>query len=189
MSLYAFIAPSASYLYFRTTPATTPPTLSSFLGLIGLYFGSAGVSETLSPRFFRYFIVHCPSTSAITISPDLGVRLLSTTTMSPGRMPASDMESPDTLRRKVACGFWIRNWSRDMVSASSSSAGIGKPASTVPSTLSGEAIDFGISFPFLSLSSTSICSSLLTNLETLLFDRKPTRSPISEKLGMRSRLL
>src|SRR3989304_7701955 len=120
----------------------------------------------------------------MTISPLLGTCPLSTITMSPGRMPAPDMESPDTLSRKVASRFWMRSSSRDRVSTSSSSAGLGNPASTVPRTRTEDAIDTGMSLPFLSRSRTLSCSSLLMSLETAFFERRPAISPISEKHGL-----
>jgi hypothetical protein len=72
-----------------------------------------------------------------------------------------------------------------MVSASSSSAGLGNPASTVPSILTGSFIEPGISLPFLSLLITPMVSSLPTTLCTELFELSLNISPISEKLGIR----
>ena len=71
----------------------------------------------------------------MTISPLFGLRPLLTMTISSGRIPASIMESPDTFRRKDAVLSFMSISSREMVSASSSSAGLGKPASTDPRSL------------------------------------------------------
>lgn len=172
------------HLYFLTTAVTTRATLSSFFGLIGSYFGFAGMRATSSSLFLKYFMVHAPSTSAMTISPLFGVRPLSTRTMSPGRMPAPDMESPETFSRKVVSGFCMRRSSRERVSATDSSAGLGNPASTVPSILTVDAMEPGMSLPFVSRSRTFNFSSLLMSLKTAFFDRRPAISPISEKLGI-----
>src|SRR4030067_3716337 len=75
---------SVNYLYFLTTAVTTPAILSSLFGLIVLYFGFAGTSAVISPRLRRYFMVHSPSTSAITISPLFGTCDLSHIAISPG---------------------------------------------------------------------------------------------------------
>ena len=120
----------------------------------------------------------------MTISPLTGFRLLSTITMSPGRIPASFRESPVTLRRNVASLFWIKRSSREMVSISSSSAGDGNPASIVPNTFVCCFMDRGISLPLWSLFSNPVFSSLLTILNTEFLDLSLNNCPISEKLGI-----
>ena len=63
-------------------------------------------------------------------------------------MPAPDMELPETFNMKEASRFFMRNLSRDRVSANSSSAGLGNPASTVPRIFKECAIEPGMSLPF-----------------------------------------
>ena len=57
------------------------------------------------------------------------------------------MESPETLSKKVASLFPTRRSSKERVSANSSSAALGNPASTVPRTLAPDTNDLGISLP------------------------------------------
>src|SRR5215467_16032950 len=97
----------AFHLYFLIMLMTTAATFKSFFGTIGLYFLFAGMSSTLLPVCFRYFIVQFPSTSAITISPLRGVMLRSTRAVSPSMMPASIIESPFTLSMYVASLLFI----------------------------------------------------------------------------------
>ena len=47
-------------------------------------------------------MLRSPSTNTTTTSPCFGVRLRSTMSRSPSKMPASLMQSPATLNRKVA---------------------------------------------------------------------------------------
>src|SRR5512142_407734 len=145
--------------YFRTTAVTTPAIRSSCCGLMGLYFGFAGTRYDASPLFFRNFMVHSPSTSAITMSPLFAVWPRSTMTRSPGRMPAPVMESPETLSRKEASGFVTRNSSRERVSLSSSSAGLGNPASTRPRTRYPRGPAAGAALPLFSPSAGTRRSS------------------------------
>ncbi len=124
-------------------------------------------------------MVHSPSTWAITMSPLFGAWPLSTITMSPGMMPAPVMESPATFRRKVASRFWIRKSSSERVSTSSSSAGEGKPASTVPRTFTARPRERGTSLPVRSRARTFISSSRAMSLKTAFLDRRPVSPAIS----------
>src|SRR5271157_5940953 len=159
--------------YFLITAATTPPMRSSDFGLMVLYFGLAASRMMFLPSFRKYFIVHSPSTSAITISPVRGSRPFSTMTRSPAMMPAPVMESPLTVRRKEEPGRVIRYSSKEMTSRSSSSAGEGKPAVTSPTM--GRARDrrVGLKYPRASFSSNPLARSLFTQKWTTLLDFTP----------------
>ena len=114
-----------SRAYLRTTAVTTA-TFSSSSAQSAYSAGWRAPGEE-SPRLRRYFMVHSPSTSAMTISPTRGAFVRSTITRSPSRIPASIIESPLTLRIYEASLFSMRYSSRLIVSINSSSAGRGSP--------------------------------------------------------------
>lgn len=152
---------------------------------MGGYFLLAGSSHIL-PFFLRkYFMVHSESTSAITMSPGRGVAERSASTRSFSMIPASTIESPETLNMKVAFLFSIRYSSKEIVSTNSSSAGVGKPACTNPRIFNGVARFCGMRRPEASLVKKFSPISREINLKTEFFDLNFKMRAISEYDGMR----
>ncbi|MBK7551034.1 MAG: hypothetical protein IPI61_04870 [Syntrophaceae bacterium] len=102
------------------------------------------------------------------------------TTRSPGWIPSSIMESPDTLRRNDVPGFVMRYSSKEMTSRSSSSAGEGKPAATSPTMGRPKALLEGDRNPRASFSSTPAASSFRIQKWTTDLERTPRTTIISE---------
>lgn len=171
--------------YFRITAVTTPPILSSVLGLMMGYLGLAASRNIWPLLFLKYFMVHSPSTSAITTSPLLGCLPFSTMTRSPSTIPSSIMESPLTFRRKDESGFVIRYSSMDIMSQSTSSSGDGKPAWTDPTRGMANELCLNFRWPLSSFSRISAQMSLLIQKLTTLLDLTPRRPTISAKEGIR----
>ena len=66
-------------------------------------------------RLYRRLTIYSPSTSAMTILEDLGLRERSTMSVAPSKIPAPIMESPLTVKKKVAGGLAIKRSFRSSV--------------------------------------------------------------------------
>src|SRR5262249_33048165 len=118
-------------------------------------------------------MVHSRSTCAITISPSRGSTPRSTSKRSPGKMPASIMDSPSPLSRYEAALLVMRYSSSVMVSVSSSSAGEGKPAVTVPNKETAEKSRLGSSVPAAFLLHPFVRYQLLHHVIGSMLGTKP----------------
>jgi len=118
-------------------PVTTPHTsncMSSVIS-IGEYapveFAGINIGAPVFGCRANVLMVNSPLTTANIILPTVARLERSTTTLSPGNNPASIIESPFTVAKKVA-SFWSMR--KSLVSScfsTCSSAGEGKPAETL----------------------------------------------------------